>query len=289
MEVLTVRNGSRWLTLAVLLTTGCSMVPRTELQRSQDYASDLRYQLDSANSELAQLARRESDARAQADQLAQQLASQQQIQSIMEQRVANLRTENDRLHEEMTGVVMRASGDRPTTSALMNVSDVNYVGFELPSDLIKKLDQFSKSHVGVTFDPVEKVVRFQSDTVFRDGGDRLRGDAQAALRELASILNSQKAGRLNLLVVGHTGGGVTPDTALLVQHPTDWHLAAHQAIAVEQYLEESGLSPTRAGIISYADQQPLVPPHDDVARQKNARVEIFILPPDPPADAPRSK
>jgi flagellar motor protein MotB len=154
--------------------------------------------------------------------------------------------------------------------------------------LTKKLDGYAKSHVGVTFDPVEKVVRFQSDTVFRDGGDRLRGDAQTALRELAAILNTQKAGQLNLLVVGHTGGGAVPDAALLVQHPTDWHLAAHQAIAVEQYLEESGLSPTRVGIISYADQQPLVPPKDDVARQKNARVEVFILPPDPPAEISKS-
>lgn len=271
--------------LAALLLVGCGVVPRQELERSRDYGRDLKNQLDRANAEIARIEQAGQEVRADMSRLEQQLAGATEIHQLLEDRVTNLREENDRLHGELTGLVMRASGAKPPASALANVSSVSYGGFELPHDLVAKLDDFAKRHKEVTFDPVERVCRLRADWVFRDGGDRLRGDAQKALSELAEILNGPGVGRLNLLVVGHTAEGASIDRDLLTQHPTDWHLAAHQAIAVEQYLEECGLSPTRAGIVSYADLQPLVSGKDDVAKRKNARVEIFLLPPDPPENS----
>jgi flagellar motor protein MotB len=73
---------------------------------------------------------------------------------------------------------------------------------------------------------------------------------------------------------------------MLSIHPTDWHLAAHQAIAVEQCLEENRVAAARLGIVSYASNQPLVQGASAEARRVNARIEIFLLPPDPSSEKP---
>ncbi|MFO0949181.1 MAG: OmpA family protein [Planctomycetota bacterium] len=268
------------------MPTGCQLLPKNEVERSREVTKDLRLQLDAAESRVAKIEQENGKLRQEAEVAQRQAEGQQDVVGILEKRVANLRRENDLLHEEMTGVVMKASAERPASPIRTSVASAGYIHFELPGDLERQLQAFAKRYQGAAFDPVDKVIRMQSDYVFRDGGDRLRSDAQGAMRELAQIFNSRAANRLNFLVVGHTAQGSSLDRDLLIQHPTDWHLAAHQAIAIEQYLEESGVSPTRMGIISYSNQQPLVDGRDDVAKRKNARVEIFVLPPDPPAELP---
>lgn len=270
--------------LLVLAPGGCGSLPKSEVERSREVSRDLRLQLDAAENRIAKIEQEKDSLRQQAEVAARQAEGRQDVVGILEKRVANLRRENDLLHEELTGVVMKASAERPSSPIRTSVASAGYVHFDLPGDLERQLREFAKRYPGTTFDPIDKVVRMQSDYVFRDGSDRLRSDAQGAVRDLSRIFNGAGATRLNFLVVGHTAQGAILDRDLLIQHPTDWHLAAHQAIAVEQYLEESGVSPTRMGIISYASQQPLVDGRDDVAKRKNARVEIFVLPPDPPAE-----
>ncbi len=110
-------------------------------------------------------------------------------------------------------------------------------------------------------------------------GFHLRHGVWAALTTLGANVSSVARRRLNLLIVGHTARP-TVGRELAAQHATDWHLAAHQAIAVEQTLEEHNVAPLRVGVVSYASQQPL----QDGTSPANARVEIFLLPPDPPAN-----
>ncbi len=67
--------------------------------------------------------------------------------------------------------------------------------------------------------------------------------------------------------------------------------AAHQAISCAIYLEERGVKSDRLGITSYGSQQPLpnVVGNDDAARRKNARVEFWILQPDPAEDVSKNR
>jgi chemotaxis protein MotB len=178
-------------------------------------------------------------------------------------------------------VVLNAGGTKTFSNSIVTkVSGTTAARFDLPGELTKSLTDVSRKQKDVAFDPAKRMIRIPNDYLFVDGGDQLRKDAQSVLRQVSTQLNGQKASNLNLLIVGHAAPGTTIPRELLGQHPTDWHLAAHQAIAVQQYMEECGVSAARVGIISYGSHQPLVDGADDVARRKNERIEIYLLPPE---------
>lgn len=270
------------LACVITLSSGCDSIPKNRYDQSRDYGTDLQRRLDRTNLQLADLTAERERAVQRAGQIEQQLAGRQEIEEILEKRVDNLRRENDRLHAELTGIVLSSAGSRRSSGAIVNAGGATAVAFELPKELIGKLTAFAGQHEGVSFDPAERVVRFPANRIFANDGDRLSDESRGWFRELAEILNTPPAKRLNLLIVGHSSNRwrLPPDQAAI--HPTDWHLTAHQAIAVEQQLEEGGLTPSRVGIVGYAGQQPLVEGADN--KKLNARVELFLLPPDPPAD-----
>jgi flagellar motor protein MotB len=269
------------LALAVLGGSGCNLVPRGQYERSRDYAMDLQRRLTEANQQIARLEEDQQRVEYDREQLAQQLGGQQEIQSILRERIDNLKRENDRMQHDLTGVVLNAGGSKAfSNSVITTVSGASAARFDLPGELTKSLTDLSRKQKDVAFDPAKRLIRIPNDVLFVDGGDQLRRDAQGILRQVSTQLSSQKASSLNLLIVGHAAPGTTIPRELLAQHPTDWHLAAHQAIAVQQYMEECGVSAARVGIISYGSHQPLVDGADEVAKRKNERLEIYLLPPE---------
>lgn len=268
------------LALLAFSLAGCATGPRYRYDAGSDFSSDVQSRLDRANREIAELRQETGQAQEQMRTVEAQLAKQTDVQQVLEKRIANLRDENDRLHADLTGVVMNAAGDRrPNTNAIINVSNQRSAGFELPPGLSDRLQAFAKKFNGASYDASDRVVRFETAAAFVAGGDRLTPEMKAACKDLTAILNDPAARKLNLLIVGHTAKPVI-GRELAPHHPTDWHLAAHQAIAVEQALEETGMAGLRVGVASYASQQPLLESNSPA----NARVEVFILPPDPPAD-----
>ena len=91
-------------------------------------------------------------------------------------------------------------------------------------------------------------------------------------------MNEGSARNLNLLVVGHTDD--QPIDKSKVHHPTNWHLSTDRADAVVLALTKAGIDGRRLGAAGYSKNQPLVPNTDDQARQRNRRVEIYVLAPD---------
>jgi len=245
---------------------------------------ELRDKLDSAEQTLTQAKTQADQAIAQASQYQKQLEGQKDIQTLLQQRVDNLLRENQQLHQELTSVVMNAGGDAETAvnSAIQNVSSTLRIGPAIPDSVQKSLAALADHHSGVTFDPKEGVVRITSAELFSKG-DELNDTARGTLKELAGILNSKDAEKFNYLIVAHAPPNASVPRDLVTLYPTVWHMSAHQAISVEQFLEESGLSPIRVGVVSYAGQQPLVQGTDDASMRTNSRVEIFFTPPDPPA------
>lgn len=261
--------------------SSCTNFVDSRYNYNKSAASELQDRLERREDELA---RAQQQINQSQDQVDRQLAKSREIQDVLEKRIRNLREENDRLNADLTGAVMNVAADRRNAvGAIVNASSQRVVGFEVPRNVSDKLTAFASSHPGLAYDPADRAIRFQAATAFLDGGDRLKPDMRSALRDLAGILNSEPARNLNFLIVGHTARA-TVRRELAPEHPTDWHLAANQAIAVQQLMEEQGLSPTRAGIASYASQQPLV----EGDSRANARIEIFLLPPDPPADDRRN-
>lgn len=230
----------------------------------------------------ARLQQELADAQEEIVRLEKELRGREEIQSLAEQRIENFKSENEKLHQELSAVAISNGGGRGL-NPITTVAASALIGYEIPAEIRQELSALSKKYQGIEYDSLKRLCRFQSELTFLDGGDRLRPEARAALKELAQILTKSEVANLNLQIVGYTGAG-SVSAELAAQHPTPWHLASHQAIAIEQYLEEQGVSPIRMGTVSYADKQPLVDGDDEATRRKNARVEIYILPPDPPAE-----
>lgn len=263
----------------ILFVFGCSSFSKSQLNEQKDVAKELRQQVRNANDDVARLERKLTEAEQQKGQFDQRLASEKEVQTVLEQRLENLRRENDRLHGDLTGAVMHAASGRGPAGSVTPAGATALVVVKLPPSFQRSLVEFSKKHPEAEFVSAEKVIRMRSSQAFLEGGDRIRTEMRGTLKELAGILNQPGATEWNLSIVGHTAGE-NAVSAHTKEHPTDWHLAAHQAIAVQQFLEENGVGAERANIVSYAGQQPLVDGKDDVAKDKNARLEIYLLPPD---------
>lgn len=268
----------------VIAACGCSVVPRTQLERARDANADLQMRLDQSGAQVAEARREANTHRQETLQLQEQLDASRQLRDVLEQRVENFRRDSERLHAELTRMTMSGGNRKTSAVALASATTPDEAGFRLAPEFSRALEAFAASQPGVSFLAADRLCRWHSQTLF-SSGDQLSQQSRIALREFARLMNSNVAANLNLLLVGHTASSTADFVQLAAHHPTDWHLAAHQAIAVQQFLEEVGLSPERVGIVSYGSQQPLVSVGDDVARGANARLEFYIMPPDPPSNA----
>ena len=133
----------------------------------------------------------------------------------------------------------------------------------------------------VSYDPQTGIVRFKSDLLFEKGSDTVQAAAKSQVQALASILNSSSAEGFDVLVVGHTDSAPIQRPATRAKHPTNWHLSAHRAIAVERVLAEAGVDQARAAVVGMGEFRPIAPNSTKTGKMgnpKNRRVEIYIVP-----------
>lgn len=131
---------------------------------------------------------------------------------------------------------------------------------------------------GFEYDDLTGLNKFGNDVLFDLGSANLRPEALPVLREFADNLNSGTLEGLRVLIVGHTDDQsiVRPVTAR--NHPTNWHLSTDRANEVILQLEKLGVTPERMSAMGYSRFQPLEVGNDDQARQRNRRVELYIVP-----------
>lgn len=134
---------------------------------------------------------------------------------------------------------------------------------------------------GFEYDPVTGLNKFRSDILFDLGSDAIRPEADPVIAEFASSAINGAARGLKILVVGHTDDQniVRPDTA--IKHPTNWHLSTDRSDAVILQLLKAGVEPDRIAAMGYSEFHPLELSQSDTARQRNRRVELFVVPNDP--------
>lgn len=136
---------------------------------------------------------------------------------------------------------------------------------------------------GFDYDPATGLSRFRTDVLFDLGSDAIRPEAEPILKEFASSATTGAARGLKILIVGHTDDQniVRPDTA--VKHPTNWHLSTDRADAVILKLLQLGVEPDRIAAMGYSEFHPLERGVSEPARQRNRRVELYVVPNDPAA------
>lgn len=134
---------------------------------------------------------------------------------------------------------------------------------------------------GFEYDPATGLHKFHSDILFDLGSDTLRSEAGPIIKEFSSNTISGAASGMRILVVGHTDDQniVRPETA--AKHPTNWHLSTDRADAVILQLQKQGVEAERIAAMGYSEFHPLESSVTDTARQRNRRVELFVVPNDP--------
>lgn len=193
---------------------------------------------------------------AERDQLRNQLGAAQQ-------ELANLKGERADLMKRYDSLVnMAKDGNSP-----------------LSKDATDQLSDLASRYPGFEFDPKTGVSKFNADILFNTASSDIRPEALPLLKEFAGVMNNGTSQELNILVVGHTDDVPVKKAATKQKHTDNWGLSTNRANEVVRTLVGDGVKSGRCGSAGYGPHQPLAANSDAASRQKNRRVEIFVLAP----------
>jgi len=197
-----------------------------------------------------------------------QLASKEQL-------IGNLQGESDRL----AGAVNRADALLQDMAKRNMPNDPIVIERVLPAELDTAIKSFAEQYPDdVMYDAKRGVVKWKSDLLFALGSDVVKENAKQSLNGFAQIMNSPAAANFEVLVVGHTDNTRIGKPSTLEQHPTNWHLSTHRAIAVGRVLQNDGLTPDKIGVMGFGEYRPVASNATEAGRSQNRRVEVYVVP-----------
>ena len=242
----------------------CNLVPQQHLRQSQLrnrelYQEKMLTQMDrdEAHASLQSIASERHQLSVDNQELKRQL-------TVANQRLDNLNSERGQLQQKYVSLLNQAKNSPSPLS----------------QEATRRFEELARKYPDFEFDPQTGVSKFHSDILFNSGSAELKTSATPMLQEFAKIMNEGDAKRLNILVVGHTDDKRIAKQATAQKHPTNWHLSTNRANSVVLTLAKYNINQERMGSAGYSMYQPVVPNKDDSARQRNRRVEIFVLAPD---------
>lgn len=148
-------------------------------------------------------------------------------------------------------------------------------GIQLPMELTLALKEFAQNNEMVTFDEATGILKFKSDLLFKSGSAKVLDSAKSGIVSLSGIMNSEQASQFDLVIAGHTDSD--PIRYSKGEHPTNWHLSSHRAIAVLEMMTANGISPTRLSARGFGEQRPLLANDTKENKAANRRVEIYVV------------
>jgi chemotaxis protein MotB len=263
MEALGMSGTLRIIGLAAmgLLLSGCV---------TQEKYNALKLDRDRYAEQLATAQSEASSANARADALQRQIDAIANSGNSKDAMILNLTKENGDLQARLAelNAKYQEALNRPVGVAA------------LPEALSNELSQFARQNPDlVEFDASRGIVKFKSDVTFATGDAELTAKAREVIARFATILNSSAAAQYELLVAGHTDNQPVRNPQTLAKgHKDNWYLSAHRAISVASALIGDRVSPSRLGVVGYADQHPVASNGSESGRAQNRRVEVLILP-----------
>ena len=238
------------LIFALLGSVGCSPDARlaAQRQRSQERIAELDGEIQTLSDDNARL---QSELTGQ-EELAKDIKQESELQHA---KFKELLAEHNRLIEQ----VGRAE--------------------PLPAELNAMLAAFAEANSELlSYDSSKGLVSLKSDVSFTAGSDQVKPHTKPVLTALAQICSAELAQNCQVLIVGHTDD--QPIIHSNANHPTNWHLSVHRAIAVMDVLKES-MPQDRLAVMGFGQYRPIA---DNLPGNKgnplNRRVEIFIVPKD---------
>ena len=240
------------VTLIGLTTVGCVRHDRYDTARTATLS--LQEQLVAAQTER--------------DASQSSLALKERQLAQAESNLTALQGEYDMLATELDAI------DTENNSLLTTVTSIKFG--PLPIDVQQKLAALAASYPNdMWFDAETGMIRFGSDFTFSSGRATLKDGAQDVISRVASILNTDAASNLEIVVVGHTDN-VQPKSSAQ-RYPTNWELSTARSVSVVKGLASNGVDPARFEVAGCGEYRPLVP-NVDGGTKENRRVEIYLRP-----------
>jgi chemotaxis protein MotB len=153
---------------------------------------------------------------------------------------------------------------------------------KMPPTLGKQLQELSRRHKSLSYDPETGIGKLDSDILFDSGDADLKPGAERMLSELAHIVHSPEADGLKIMVVGHTDSQGVGKKPVREKYGDNFQISAARALAVADRLKKEGVNEERIGVAGLGASQPIASNANPQERQKNRRVEIFLVPAETP-------
>lgn len=256
------------LAAAFMTMVGCQngAPRRMTLQQSQLRAQQLYQQNKALAMERNGLGATASQLAADKAALEQQYLAAKQNLDAANARLDNLASSNSALEDKMRTLLTSSKpGNNP-----------------LSPDSNRRLEELRRKYKDFDFDPQTGVSKFSTDLLFASGSDEVQPKAKQVLEEFAQIMTQGDARNLKVLVSGHTDDKAVSHRTTAERHRDNMGLSAHRALSVMRALRGAGISEGRMGVSGYGQHQPVEANANDGSRQKNRRVEIYVLAPDTP-------
>lgn len=240
--------------------SGCCLL-RPGSRHDQLSASQLRSQELFAEKEQFMLAEQNAQQTiagidSERQMLSQQLGQMQTQLATANTRIDNLLAERGQIKDQYTALLTDTSSD----------------------PIVANGPAMTATLPGFTHDDLTGLNKFPEDVLFDLGSAELRPESYPVLKEFANQAMSGSADGLRLLIVGHTDDQLITGGQTAAKHPTNWHLSTDRAAQVILELERLGVPSERISAMGYSKFQPLGTSTDDVTRQRNRRVEMYLVP-----------
>ncbi len=248
--------------VTALLLPGCLFVPVTKFNACQ---TENRALAEQNRAQLAEIDNLRVHGRTLEDRVIRsekQLALLQERAGLDEKQLALYQQERDELYRQFQGAA--------------------FSGSQLPPELSRQLADLSRRYPNLQFDPETGVSKLDTDILFDSGEAVLKSGAGQMLDDLVRVLKSPAAGDMKIMVAGHTDNQSITGGETREKYPNNFHLSAARALAVADRMKRAGMPQARLGVAGFGPYQPVASNATASDRQKNRRVEIFVMSSDAP-------
>jgi chemotaxis protein MotB len=247
---------------SALFLPGCMFVPKTELNAAQVQNRVLTEQSKAQLAELENLKTHSHELENRVIRSEKQMALLRERSNLDQRQLETYQQEREGLYDQFKSLA--------------------YGHGRLPPELGQQLTQLSQRYPGLQFDAETGISKLDADVVFDSGEAVLKPGAGQMLDELVHVLKSPAAGSLKIMVAGHTDNQQIVGRDTRDKYPNNFHLSTARALAVADSMKQAGLPASRLGVAGFGPYQPVASNATAEDRQKNRRVEIFVMPADVP-------
>ena len=247
---------------AVITLPGCLFVPKAQLNAA---CSRNRLLAEQNQAQLAEIENLKTHSRTVEDRVIhseEQLALLEERARLDERQLEGYQRERDGLYQQFQGLA--------------------FGGGRLPPELSRQLVELSRKYPSLQFDPESGVSKLDTDILFDTGEAVLKPGAERLLDALVNVLKSPAAGQLKIMVAGHTDSQLIAGKGVREKYPNNFHLSTARALAVADRMKRAGLPEQRMAVAGFGPHQPIAPNTTAGERQKNRRVELFVMAADVP-------